>query len=55
MSGSIVLVVAVFASLALGVLAAYGICQAMFALFQMHVRTLTVAKPVVKARAQVAS
>jgi hypothetical protein len=33
---SLMLVGAVFASLALGVLAAYGICQAMFRLFRIH-------------------
>jgi hypothetical protein len=35
---SIVLVCAVLASLAVGVLVAYGICMAMFAAFRMHVR-----------------
>jgi hypothetical protein len=33
---SLMLVCAVFASLALGVLLAYGICQAMFRLFRVH-------------------
>jgi len=37
-SDSIVLVCAVFASLASGVLLAYGICIAIFALFQQHAR-----------------
>jgi hypothetical protein len=37
---SIVLVCAVLASLAVGVLVAYGICIAMFGAFQMHVRQL---------------
>ncbi len=37
---SIVLVCAVLASLAVGVLVAYGICMAMFGVFQMHVRQL---------------
>ncbi|MGA2438427.1 MAG: hypothetical protein ABSF57_07930 [Acidobacteriaceae bacterium] len=36
MSDSVVLVCAVFASLASGVLLAYGVCQAVFALFRMH-------------------
>jgi predicted phage tail protein len=35
---SIVLVCAVLASLAVGVLVAYGVCMAMFGLFQMHAR-----------------
>ena len=38
MTSSIVLVCAVLASLALGVLVAYGVCMAMFGVFQMHVR-----------------
>ena len=38
MTSSIVLVCAVLASLAVGVLVAYGVCMAMFASFQMHVR-----------------
>ena len=38
MSDSVVLVCAVFASLASGVLLAYGVCQAIFALFRMHAR-----------------
>ena len=38
MTSSIVLVCAVLASLAVGVLAAYGVCMAMFGVFQMHVR-----------------
>jgi uncharacterized protein (DUF2062 family) len=35
---SIVLVCAVLASLAVGVLVAYGVCLAMFRVFQIHVR-----------------
>ena len=35
---SIMLVCAVLASLAVGVLMAYGVCIAMFRVFQMHVR-----------------
>jgi predicted phage tail protein len=35
---SIVLICAVLASLAVGVLVAYGVCIAMFGLFQMHAR-----------------
>ena len=38
MTSSIVLVCAVLASLAVGVLAAYGVCMAMFGVFQMHAR-----------------
>jgi predicted phage tail protein len=41
---SIVLVCAVLASLAVGVLVAYGICMAMFGVFQMHVRQLAAGK-----------
>jgi predicted phage tail protein len=37
-TSSIVLVCAVLASLAVGVLAAYGVCMAMFGVVQMHVR-----------------
>jgi uncharacterized protein (DUF2062 family) len=37
-SDSVVLVCAVFASLASGVLLAYGVCQAVFALFRIHAR-----------------
>ena len=36
MSSSILLVGAVFASLAFGVLLAYGICHAMFRMFRVH-------------------
>jgi len=53
-STSIVLVVAVLGSLAVGVLAAYGVCLAMFALFRIHAHTLTTAKPVVKVAPQIA-
>jgi uncharacterized protein (DUF2062 family) len=35
---SIVLICAVLASLAVGVLVAYGVCIAMFELFRMHAR-----------------
>ena len=38
MSDSVILVCAVFASLAFGVLLAYGVCQAVFALFRMRAR-----------------
>lgn len=38
MNSSIVLISAVLASLASGVLVAYGICIAMFAVFRMHVQ-----------------
>ncbi len=39
MNSSILLVGAVFASLAFGVLLAYGICQAMFRVFRVHARS----------------
>ena len=45
LSTSIVLVCAVLASLAAGVLLAYGVCQAMFALFHSQVRKAAEAKP----------
>ena len=38
MNSSIVLICAVLASLAVGVLLAYGVCMAMFGVFQMHVK-----------------
>ena len=38
----IVLVCVVSAALAVGVLAAYGVCLAMFAAFRMHVRQVAV-------------
>ncbi|HEY6412135.1 MAG TPA: hypothetical protein VIX42_00515 [Edaphobacter sp.] len=37
-NSSIVLISAVFASLAAGVLVAYGICMAMFGIFRIHAR-----------------
>jgi hypothetical protein len=55
-TSSIVLVCAVLASLAVGVLVAYGICMGMFVVFRMHVRQVAannVARRVV-APAQVA-
>ncbi len=39
MSSSILLVGAVFASLAFGVLLAYGICQGMFRIFRVHAQS----------------
>jgi len=39
---SIVLICAVLASMAAGVLIAYGICRAMFALFRIHARQVAV-------------
>ncbi len=42
MSISIVLVCAVLASMAFGVLVAYGICYAMFALFRIHAQHVAV-------------
>jgi hypothetical protein len=41
MSDSVILVCAVCASLATGVLAAYGVCLSMFAAFRMGVRKPT--------------
>ncbi|RZU40240.1 hypothetical protein [Edaphobacter modestus] len=38
MNSSIVLISAVLASLAVGVLAAHGICMTMFRLFRIHAR-----------------
>ncbi|MCL2660625.1 MAG: hypothetical protein FWD64_08930 [Acidobacteriaceae bacterium] len=38
MTTSIILVAAVLASFALGVLIAYGICSAMFSIFRIHSR-----------------
>ena len=40
MNSSIMLVSAVLASLAVGVLVAYGVCIAMFSAFQMHARQM---------------
>jgi hypothetical protein len=54
-TSSIVLVCAVLASLAVGVLVAYGVCMTMFATFRMHVRQVAAgndSRPVV-ASAQV--
>jgi len=42
LSDSIVLVCAVFASLASGVLVAYGLCQLMFGLFRIHARQVAI-------------
>ena len=47
MSDSVVLVCAVLASLAAGVLVAHGVCLAMFGLFRMHARQVA-AEPVVR-------
>jgi uncharacterized protein (DUF2062 family) len=41
---SIMLVCAVLASLAVGVLVAYGICIAMFRVFQMHAKQVAAEK-----------
>jgi len=41
------LVCAVLASLAAGVLAAYGVCVGMFGLFRMHARQVAAPAPVV--------
>jgi hypothetical protein len=48
-STSIVLVCAVLASLAAGVLLAYGVCQAMFALFHSHAKQIAEKPTVVNA------
>ena len=45
------LVCAVLASLAVGVLVAYGICRVMFGIFRIHVRQIASARQVVTARA----
>jgi hypothetical protein len=42
----VMLVCAVLASLAIGVLAAYGVCLGMFGLFRMHARQAMVTSPV---------
>jgi hypothetical protein len=51
LSSSVVLVCAVLASLAAGVLLAYGICQAMFALFHSHARKIASRPAIVPAPA----
>lgn len=51
----IVLVCVVSASLAAGVLAAYGVCLAMFAAFRMHVSQITVSKAVTAAQVNAAA
>jgi nitrate reductase NapE component len=43
-NSSIVLISAVFASLAIGVLVAYGICMAMFGIFRIHARQVAAEK-----------
>ena len=42
MNSSIVLICAVLASLAIGVLVAYGVCMAMFKVFRIHARQVAV-------------
>jgi hypothetical protein len=49
---TVMLVCAVFASLALGVLASYGICQGMFRVFRVH--SLSAARERTTAQARVA-
>ena len=44
MASSIMLICAVLASLAVGVLMAYGVCMAMFSLFQAHARQVALEK-----------
>jgi hypothetical protein len=46
LSDMVMLVCAVLASLAIGVLAAYGVCLGMFGLFRMHARQAMVTSPV---------
>ena len=54
-NSSIVLISAVLAALAVGVLLAYGICLAMFGLFRMHARQVAAGSARrVSARAQIA-
>jgi len=45
LTASIVLICAVLASLAAGVLVAYGICLTMFALFHNHARHIAQSRP----------
>jgi hypothetical protein len=45
LAASIVLICAVLASLATGVLVAYGVCLAMFALFHSHARQIAQGRP----------
>lgn len=45
-SASVVLICAVLASLAAGVLLGYGVCLAMFRAFRVHSRQVTSPKPV---------
>lgn len=47
----VVLICAVLASLAVGVLAAYGVCEMLFHLLRMRARSLTVASVAREARA----
>lgn len=47
MTDSVMLVCAVLASLAAGVLVAYGLCLGMFAAFRMHAKQVAV-KPAVR-------
>ncbi len=49
----VVLMCAVLAALALGVLLAYACCQTLFSLLRMHVRSLTPAPAAIVAEAQV--
>ena len=57
MNSSIVMISAVLASLAVGVLSAYGICATMFRLFRIHARQVAAerqAQAMVAASSQVA-
>ena len=53
MNSSIVLVSAVLASLASGVLTAYGICIAMFGIFRIHARQVAAERSAQRVVAQV--
>ena len=53
MNSSIVLISAVFASLAAGVLLAYGICMAMFGIFRIHARQVAAERSAQRVVAQV--
>lgn len=51
---TILLICAALASLALGVMLAYGFCQAAFAVFRIHARSVKAALPQAKAQPQAA-
>jgi hypothetical protein len=49
---AMMLAMTVAGAMAAGVLLAYGVCQVMFRVFRVHVRSLVAAESAVKARAQ---